>query len=274
MGDTKLQDQMRRIVADFNAGRHDQARLLCEEGLRQTPDEPALNHLLAAVLFAKGEVAKARAHIRASLSIRADNASAHLLAGRIARAAKDFEPALHHFGRAAELAPGITVLIERARTLDQAGDRSQAYQAWRAVTRADPSSAEAAARLGRILFEDGMPAEAAPLLERAVKGDAPASAWFDLGLVRQDLHDHAAAAAAYRKALEKRPDDAEAAINLGIALQETGDMDAAIQAYRTAYQKRPATFGTIAMALTSAPHGRLWLDREAQRGLLGEPGKV
>ena len=274
MVDTKLQDQMRRIVADFNAGRHDQARLLCEEGLRRTPDEPALNHLLAAVLFAKGEVAEARAHIRASLSIRADNASAHVLAGRIARAAKDFEPALHHFARAAELAPGVAVLIEGARTLDEAGDRSQAYQAWQAVARADPSSAEAAARLGRILFEDGMPAEAAPLLERAVKGDAPASAWFDLALVRQDLHEHAAAAAAYRKALEKRPDDAEAAVNLGVALQETGDMDAAIQAYRTAYQQRPTTFGIIAMALTSAPHGRLWLDRDALKGLLGEPGKV
>jgi hypothetical protein len=47
-------------------------------------------------------------------------------------------------------------------------------------------------------------------------------------------------------------------------------MDAAIQAYRTAYQQRPATFGTIAMALTSAPHGRLWLDREALKGLLSE----
>jgi len=268
--DTKLQYQMRRIVADFNAGRHDQARLLCEEGLRQTPDEPALNHLLAAVLFAKGEMAKARAHIHASLSIRADNASGHLLAGRIARAAGDFEPALHHFGRAAELAPGIAALLERARTLDAVGDRGQAYEAWQAVANADPTSAEAAARLGRILFEDGMPAEAAPFLERAVKGDAPASAWFDLALVRQDLHDHATAAAAYRKALEKRPDDAEASVNLGVALQETGDMDAAIQAYRTAYQQRPATFGTIAMALTSAPHGRLWLDREALKGLLSE----
>ncbi|MEP6564351.1 MAG: tetratricopeptide repeat protein [Mesorhizobium sp.] len=268
MGDPKLQNQMRRIVADFNAGHHEQARLLCEEGLRRTPDDPALNHLLAAVLYAKGEVTEARACVLASLTIRADNAAAQLLAGRIARAARDFDRALFHLSRAQELAPGVAVVLERARTLDEAGDRNQAREAWRQVTVADPLSAEAAARLGRMLFEDGMPTEAAPLLERAVKGDAPASAWFDLALVRQDLHDHEGAAAAYRKALEKHPDDAEAAVNLGVTLQETGDIDAAIEAYRTAYQQRATTFGTIAMALTSAPHGRLWLDRETLKELL------
>ncbi|MEI9407375.1 tetratricopeptide repeat protein [Mesorhizobium salmacidum] len=161
------------------------------------------------------------------------------------------------------------MLIEQARTLDEAGDRAQALDLWRQVTLADPLSAEAAARLGRMLFEDGMPADAAPLLERAVKGNAPASAWFDLALVRQDLHDHVGAAAAYRKALEIRPDNAEAAVNLGIVLQEVGDMDAAIEAYRTAYEQRATTFGIIAMALTSAPHGKLWIDRETLKGLLG-----
>ncbi|WP_292131849.1 tetratricopeptide repeat protein [Mesorhizobium sp.] len=270
MGVPKLQNQMRRIVADFNAGRHEQARSLCGEALREAADDPALNHLMAAVLFAKGEILQARAHIQASLAIRADNASAQLLAGRLERAARDFDQALFHLARAAELAPGAAVLIEQGRTLDEAGDRAHALEVWRQLTLADPFSAEAAARLGRMLFEDGMPADAAPLLERAVKGSAPASAWFDLALVRQDLHDHVGAAAAYRKALEIRPDDAEAAVNLGVALQEAGDMDAAIEAYRTAYGQRATTFGTIAMALTSAPHGKLWIDRETLKGLLGK----
>ena len=71
--------------------------------------------------------------------------------------------------------------------------------------------------------------------------DAPASVWFDLGLVRQDLRDHDKAAAAYRKALEKKPDYAEAALNLGIVLQETGDLDSAMGAYAEAYRLRPQT---------------------------------
>jgi Flp pilus assembly protein TadD len=125
------------------------------------------------------------------------------------------------------------------------------------------------ARLGRLTWEDGDHAAAASMLERAVKSDAPASVWFDLGLARQDLRDHDGAASAYRKAIELKPDYAEAALNLGTVLQETGDMDGAMRAYATACRLRPQSFGTIAMALTSAPHGRLWLDEAALRRALG-----
>jgi Flp pilus assembly protein TadD len=107
------------------------------------------------------------------------------------------------------------------------------------------------------------------LLERAARGDAPASVWFDLGLVRQDLRDYSAAAWAYRKVLEIKPDYAEAALNLGVVLQEAGDMDGAMRAYAQAYRLRPQTFGTIAMALTSASHGRLWIDEASLRRSLG-----
>jgi Flp pilus assembly protein TadD len=132
-----------------------------------------------------------------------------------------------------------------------------------------PDYQEAAARLGRLSFEDGDLAGAAALLARATASEAPASVWFDLGLVRQDQRDHAGAASAYRKAIALKPDHAEAALNLGIVLQETGDLDGAMGAYAQAYRLRPSMFGAIAMALTSSPHGRLWLDENALRKSLG-----
>lgn len=92
--------------------------------------------------------------------------------------------------------------------------------------------------------------------------------WFDLGVARQDLRDHAGAASAYQKAFELRPDHAEAALNLGIALQESGDVDAAMRAFAQAYRLRPQLIGSIAMALTSASHGRLWLDEDGLRRAL------
>jgi tetratricopeptide (TPR) repeat protein len=98
-----------------------------------------------------------------------------------------------------------------------------------------------------------------------VATDVPASVWFDLGLARQDLRDYEGSATAYRKTLEIKPDHAEAALNLGVVLQESGDLDNAMRAYSQAYRLRPQTFGTIAMALTSASHGRLWIDEAALR---------
>jgi tetratricopeptide (TPR) repeat protein len=270
MSQNTAEDIVRRATAAFNAGKRDEARRLCEQGLADQPGDAMLSHLLAAVLFSQGEAEGARSHVETSLAKRPGNAAAHLLAARIARAGADFDGALSHLDRAIAIAPQREVFIEKARTLDQAGHRPQARAAWQAILKVVPRNAEAAARLGRLAWEDGDTAAASTLLERAAAGDdAPPSLWFDLGLVRQDLRDHMGAASAYRKAIEIKPDYAEAALNLGVVLQESGDLDSAMHAYAKAYRLRPQTFGTIAMALTSAPHGRLWLDEASLRRSLG-----
>jgi tetratricopeptide (TPR) repeat protein len=259
------EDIVRRATAAFNAGRRDEARQLCEQGLSGAPGEPMLSHLLAAVLSASGEIEAARRHVEASLAKRPDSAAARLLAARLARAAGDFDGALSHLDQAIAIAPQREAFTEKARTLDQAGLRPQARQAWRAILDVIPDHAEAAARLGRLAWEDGEFEHAAILLDRAAQADAPASVWFDLGLARQDLRDHAGAVAAYGKAIALKADHAEAAFNLGVALQEMGQLDEAMLAYARSYRLRPDSFGKIAMALTSASHGGLWLDEAALR---------
>jgi len=265
---TTPEDIVRRATTAFNAGRRDEARQLCEDGLIGSPDEPMLSHLLAAVLFASGETEAAQGHIETSLIKRPDNAAARLLAARLARTAGDFDGALSHLDRAIAIAPQREAFVEKARTLDQAGLRRQARQAWKAILDVVPDHLEAAARSGRLAWEDGEIALAEKFLERAAQTEVPASVWFDLGLVRQDLRDHAGAAIAYRKTIELKGDHVEATFNLGVVLQETGLLDEAMRAYAKAYRLRPSSFGQIAMALTSASHGGLWLDEAALRRAL------
>lgn len=265
MSKDNAEDIVRRATTAFNGGRHDEAITLCERGLSRQPGEPMLSHLLAAVLFAKGEIAPARRHVETSLARRPDNAAARLLAARLARSDGEFDAALAHLDRAIALKPQRDAFVEKARTLDLAGRKGQAREAWEAILKAIPEHQEANARLGRLAWEDGELATAASLLARATASPAPASVWFDLGVAKQDLRDHDGAASAYRKALEIKPDFAEAALNLGIVLQEAGDPDSAMLAYASAYRLRPDMFGSIAMALTSASHGRLWIDERALR---------
>src|SRR5664279_2940046 len=115
-----VEDIVRRATAAFNAGRRDEARGLCEQGLTRQPGDPMLNHLLAAVLTSQGEIRTARRHIETSLANRPGHAAAHLLAGRIARLAGDCDGALGHLDRVIALAPQREAFLEKARTMDQA----------------------------------------------------------------------------------------------------------------------------------------------------------
>lgn len=259
---------VRKAAAAFNAGRSDEARRLCEAELQRTPGQPVLHHFLAAVLFSGGDFDGAQQHVTASLATAPGHAPARLLAAKIARARGDAPAALDHLARLPATPPHPEALLERARALSLAGHADAAREAWQAVLTTSPDSREAMARLGRLAWEAGDRTAALAHLTRATEGDCPASTWFDLGLVRQDLHDYRAAAEAFRKALDGRPDHAEAAVNLGISLQENGDVDAAMAAFATAYRLQADTFGAIAMALTSSPHGKLWLDQADLRRAL------
>lgn len=107
---------------------------------------------------------------------------------------------------------------------------------------------------------------ASTALERLVSlAPAQADAWFDLALVRQDLHDLGGAALALRQVLQLTPERAEAEVNLGIVLQEGGQIDAAMRAYGRAYRLREDSFGRIAHALSTPSVGRLWLSLDDLR---------
>ena len=103
MQSTQAQDIVRKAVAAFNSGRHQDAQKLCEQGLARQPLEPTLNHLLAAMLFKPSEFSSARQRISTSLTVNRSNPAALLLADRIARWGKDFEAALSYLKRAAAL---------------------------------------------------------------------------------------------------------------------------------------------------------------------------
>jgi tetratricopeptide (TPR) repeat protein len=267
MNMTAVETHVRQIVAAFNAGRQAEALRLCEAAIAQNPADPILNHIHAQSAFAVRDYAVALEAAERSLAARPDNAATRLLAGRAARALGNPNAAEQHFRRL-PASPGEAG-VELARTLDISGKRQPARDAWLAVRRADPSSREAAARLGRLAWEDGAFEEARHLLEFACQEQAPASAWFDLGLARQDCGDLEGAASAFQSALSGNPDDAEAAFNLGAALQELGDIDGAVSAYQAAYRVSPSTLGMITNALTSGSTGRMFIDKDALKVFLG-----
>jgi tetratricopeptide (TPR) repeat protein len=265
MSESERLEIVANAVKAFNESNREKAKRLCEAGLDRFPADPSLSHLLAAVLFAEEDFSRAREKIEASLAAQPRNAPALILAGKIYRAEHKLEAALAQLEKAAKIEFRLDVIVEKARIFDQMDNKSAARDAWGAVLNANPTSREALKRLSSLARERGALVDAEQLLERAVAQEDHPAIWFELALVRHDLRKFDGAAEAYRHVLQLNPDASEAAVNLGVVLQEAGRMDEAMTAFSMAYARDASTFGMIAMALTSAPHGRLWLDEAALR---------
>lgn len=263
-----IEGYIRQIVAAFNAGEHSEAIRISRTALVANHLDPVLNHLLAAACFAIQDNVGALAAGEQSLSVRPDDPKVLLICGRAARALNRLDLAEMHFRRLPE--NFLEGRIELARTLEMLGKRPHAQKIWAQVRKAQPSSREAAARLGRLQWEDGHFENARALLELAVEDNAPASAWFDLGLARQDCGDIAGAAEAFENAFLRSPHDADAAFNLGSALQLLGNIQGAVEAYRAAYRISPSQLGMIANALTSGSTGRMFIDVAALKAFIGD----
>ncbi|MCX7279020.1 MAG: tetratricopeptide repeat protein [Burkholderiales bacterium] len=231
-----LEQAMGAAIAAYNAGQADAAMRICQDILGLQPAEPAAHQLLALMQLQAGALNLARSHVHSSLQARAQHAPTLLLAGKIARAQNDLAAATDYLAQACAL---------------------------------NPAHPESAYLLGLTLCERGQNAAAVTVLQSLVlQHPQHAAAWFQLGVARQDLGEMAAAVAAFQTTLQLQPRYVEAAVNLGIAQQETGALPAAMAAYGQAYRLRADTFGRIAQALTSSPHGALWLDLGALKATL------
>jgi Flp pilus assembly protein TadD len=269
-----IQQQFERAmgaaITAFNRGHLGAAAQMCQDILRGRPDEPAVHQLLAVICLQQHQPVDAFRHIGRSLEGRPGHSPSLLIAGRIAWALQDLDAALGLFKKAAAMAPQESEpLYQMGSVLVEQGRLADAADVLLRLVQLHPSHAPAWCRLGAVLQQAGMQDRAEAALERAIALDKnQADAWFHTGLLRQDRAELAGAAQAFRVALQLQPDFAEAAVNLGIVLQEDACVDEAMAAYRTAYQLRSATFGRIANALASRPHGRLWTDLSQLRQLL------
>ncbi len=106
-----------------------------------------------------------------------------------------------------------------------------------------PDSAELLVTLCNVLIDANRAPEAKEYLERAVQRNSNnpgyAAVYYKLGVASANRGQFDEAIAAFREALEIKPDYVEARNNLGAALQSQGRIDEAMVQYRTALEIKP-----------------------------------
>ncbi|GHD60905.1 protein FlbA [Thalassobaculum fulvum] len=118
---------------------------------------------------------------------------------------------------------GLNLRIQNALALHRAGRLQEARAAYEGVLAQAPGNVDALHLLGTLMTQLGHPAEAVPLLERAVKRmpkSAPCLSHFADALAAVGRGREAEAA--WRKALKLAPRDAEASFNLAGHLAQAG----------------------------------------------------
>lgn len=138
------------------------------------------------------------------------------------------------------------------------GDYEAALARFREEIGRRPSDAEARNNAAQMLVRVGRPAEALPLLEKAVALDPERWAYrFNLARAHGVLGNWGQAAAGYQEAAARFPNDYATLFNLGQALHRAGREAEAVERYRQAIAANPddATFH-LALAISEEKMGR------------------
>lgn len=132
-----------------------------------------------------------------------------------------------------------TLLLRLASEANLAVNGAWSEHLTRRALEFDPDNPEAVAKLGRVLRTVGKSAEALPYFQRyheLVPGDVEGLA--QIGATLSDLGRYGEAEPLLRRALEGL-DDAVTHYNLGLLLATTGRLDEAVAAYRKALERDP-----------------------------------
>lgn len=191
------------IEAELARGRRDVALEEARKAATEIPKSSRLLLILGEAAERDGDHAAALGYLESALEGMPGNADGWALLGRAYQFSGRTNDAAEAYGRAVELAP-----------------QNASYRE----------------TLGLLLGMSGDLDRGLAELRKVVEtpGYSGAAAWVNLGWVYRNRNEPAQSTAAYRKALELDPKQAQAALGLGWALTQTKEYDEAIEWYRRA----------------------------------------
>lgn len=229
-----------RASMRFRDGDHEGARRGFHEALAHDPNLAGAHAGLGQLALMRDEHAKAEEHFRVALRAAEEP---HALAGlgSLLLERGEFDAALRHLGRAADLAPNDAMI---QMSLGQAFARRDtpafAEQAFRNALRLRPDLHAARHWLGSLLIRQRRIAEAEEQYRALLDvPDFTLTALLGLGDAARAETRFDEAASAYRAVLARDPSHAVAARALAWSLAQLGRSDEAIAAYDVALERSP-----------------------------------
>ncbi len=212
--------ETRRFQSQRSPTALDNAKAACQQAEQMDPGAPEVDQALGDLYRVAGDPERALQHYRKSVQAPDQAMYAHVGMASVYAAQGHGDLALAEFQLALKLRPDdayIYASIGYQQYLD--GKIPQAVASYRRAVELDPKNADRWGTLGALYMGAGNNVAAAQALERAIEISPAADTLTNLGELRYQHGDYAAAVALRRQATTLTPDDFRAWGNLGEALR-------------------------------------------------------
>ena len=201
-------------IAYFKAGKLDEAETLYKEMLAKNPNDMDLRYRLGNIYLAKGMLNEAGAEYRQVLQMDPNNGGAHNGLANLYYRQRKFEDAMAEYLQAIQMNPNLAEAnLDLGNAYYEKKQYPQAAVYFKKYTELAPKDAVGyfmLAKAYQVQKDSTLFPQAIAMSERAVKLDpSNDGAWYLLASLNRDLKNYEQSAAAFRKAMELSPVDAE-----------------------------------------------------------------
>jgi Flp pilus assembly protein TadD len=209
-----------------------------EKAIEEEPEDAERHSALAKVLYQTDRLDEAETHARTAVELNPQDVDAYMALYSVYMAKGELDLAKQALEETRNVAPNdVRVLKQLAFVASETGNTEDAIAAWEAVSELDPEDTEAWLNLGDLYAGAGDSARSQEAYQKVSELD-PANAhqiFYNLGALIMNRSDRSDAETrkaidAFRKAVEIKPDYAQAHKQLAFALLGVGDRSGAKQA--------------------------------------------
>jgi tetratricopeptide (TPR) repeat protein len=209
--------------------------------LQFNPDQAETLGNLGLVLERLGRVDEAAVQMERMVKLDPKSPKGHLHLGRLRQLQGRPRDAVPHLVAAVQLEPTLSeARLALAAALADNGEFDRAREQLDFLLRQEPSEATLHDELGRLLLRQGKPTEAVASFDRAL-ALLPSlhEAWNNKGLALETLGLFPAAAACFRRAVERDAEQPVYLVNLAHALYDSGNPGPAADHFAAAFRLHP-----------------------------------
>ena len=241
-----VEGKLQQAISLYQAGQLLQAEQICQQILRDYPQDAEALHMLGVIAYQVGESKIATGLISQAIEIDSNQYVFFNSLGAALQKQGSLEESIQAYQQAIQIQSGDADSYSNLGVaLQDQGSLEESIQAYQQAIQIQPNHPEAYNNLGVVLKEQGRLEESIQAYQKSIEiQPKSAEAYHNLGNVLRDQGSLEESIEAYQQAIQIQPDYAEAYSNLGNVLREQGKLEESIEAYQQAIQIQPGSAET------------------------------